>query len=422
MFKSKAADRSFRNQFSKAYKVLYKEGCLCYLTEILDSAQEGFPFLWVNGEKYVFSNEVLDAGTKLFKHFGKIQGTIRDLYECIVDESVEITIEYIMKELAKNLEVFDQTWVSYEQIYVMELMLIEADARLLITEAIETEKQLSAIELREKGRGRIVVDSQAHTAARSKLVQILGKINSVANPEGLGRDDLTNDILLAAEGLFRRISPTQSNAVRNLAQRIKKVFQEFKALLKRYDQNIEVVDPQLKNNQELVDILSEFESSWSQGLTYFMDTTRLSQLLHFSQVIEATVEKHSEFREAVEQRDSEIFLTIPALLILKSLEGEDKDICRLFYPDMYAETLGKSDVVKDLKRLYTKLRRQFGRYELYNLMEKCVIEVKLSAKERELSECLELERLLLKEIRGLAMELSRNNPQEWNKFLDVVIR
>ncbi len=57
---------------------------------------------------------------------------------------------------------------------------------------------------------------------------------------------------------------------------------DFRALLKKYDQNIEVVDPQLKNNQELVDILVEFENSWSQGLTYFLDSTRLSQLLHFS--------------------------------------------------------------------------------------------------------------------------------------------
>lgn len=79
----------------------------------------------------------------------------------------------------------------------------------------------------------------------------------------MGRDDLTNDILLAAEGIYRRISPTQSNAVRNLAQRIKKVFIDFKSLLKKYDQNIEVVDPQLKNNAELVEILIEFENSWS---------------------------------------------------------------------------------------------------------------------------------------------------------------
>jgi iron uptake system EfeUOB component EfeO/EfeM len=74
-------------------------------------------------------------------------------------------------------------------------------------------------------------------------VQILGKINSVANPEGMGRDDLSNDILLAAEGIYRRISPAQSKAVRNLVERIKKTFNDLKMLLRKYEQNIEVVDP-----------------------------------------------------------------------------------------------------------------------------------------------------------------------------------
>ena len=103
-------------------------------------------------------------------------------------------------------------------------MLIEADARRFITEAIETEKDLATIETKEKSRGRIVVDTQEYIQKRSKLIQILGKINSVANPEGMGRDDLGNDILLASEGIYRRISPTQSKAVRNLAERVKKSF------------------------------------------------------------------------------------------------------------------------------------------------------------------------------------------------------
>jgi len=168
-----------------------------------------------------------------------------------------------MEEMAKHLEAFDRTWVSYEQIYVLELMLIEADARLFITEAIETDKEIAHIEQREKARGRIVVDTVEYTEKRGKLIQILGKINSVANPEGMGRDDLGNDILLAAEGIYRRISPTQSKAVRNLAERIKKTFLDFKQLLRKYETNIEVVDPQLKNNIELVEILVEFENSWS---------------------------------------------------------------------------------------------------------------------------------------------------------------
>ena len=40
----KTADRNYRNDFSKAYKILYNQESLCYLTEILDSAQEGTPF------------------------------------------------------------------------------------------------------------------------------------------------------------------------------------------------------------------------------------------------------------------------------------------------------------------------------------------------------------------------------------------
>lgn len=232
-------------------------------------------------------------------------------------------------------------------------MLIEADARLYITEAIEADRDLLQIEQREKARGRIVVDTIEYTEKRAKLIQILGKINSVANPEGMGRDDLSNEILLAAEGIYRRISPAQSRAVRNLAERIKKALLDFRLLLRKYDQNIEVVDPQLKNNSELVDVLVEFENSWSQGLTYFCDTRKLQQLLHFSQVIEATAEKHTKFNEQLEQRDAEIFLNIPALLILKSLEQDDKEICELFYPSMYDPDTVKGQKVITMRKLYS---------------------------------------------------------------------
>lgn len=75
-----------------------------------------------------------------------------------------------------------------------------------------------------------------------------------------------------------------------------------------------------------------------------------------------------------------------------------------------------------MRALFGKLRRSHGRYELFNLIEKCIIEVSLSNEERSHIMDLDLERLLLKDIRGLAMQLSRNNPADWNKFLDVVLR
>ena len=63
----------------------------------------------------MFSHEVLDAGRKLFHQFRLIQNFIRALYERILeDNSSNITIIYVMEEMAKHLEQFDCTWVHYE--------------------------------------------------------------------------------------------------------------------------------------------------------------------------------------------------------------------------------------------------------------------------------------------------------------------
>lgn len=86
---------------------------------------------------------------------------------------------------------------------------------------------------------------------------------------------------------------------------------------------------------ELVEILVEFENNWTKGLTYFMDHKKCRQLIHFSSVIEATGEKHKTFSEQLDNREAEIFVIIPSLLILKSLEGDDKDICSFFNPEMF---------------------------------------------------------------------------------------
>ena len=55
------------------------------------------------------------------------------------------------------------------------------------------------LEVREKPKGKVLHECNEYNAQRGKLVKILGKINSVANSEGKGRDDLNIEILLAAE-------------------------------------------------------------------------------------------------------------------------------------------------------------------------------------------------------------------------------
>ncbi len=74
-------------------------------------------------------------------------------------------------------------------------MLIEKDARRYITSAIELEKEISSAEVRERAKGKIMVDCPEYNKNWSKLIHTINKINSVANPDGKGRDDLIPEIL-----------------------------------------------------------------------------------------------------------------------------------------------------------------------------------------------------------------------------------
>lgn len=48
----------------------------------------------------------------------------------------EISVDKIVNSLISELLEFDKTWVAFERFYVLELMIIETDARRFITEAI----------------------------------------------------------------------------------------------------------------------------------------------------------------------------------------------------------------------------------------------------------------------------------------------
>lgn len=61
-------------------------------------------------------------------------------------------------------------------------------------------------------------------------------------------------------------------------------------------------------------------------------------------------------------------------------------------------------------------------FDYYNLIEKCLLEVKLSDNEKKQEIEYDVQNKIIKEIKGLAMCLSRFKPADWNKFLDVVIK
>lgn len=72
----------------------------------MDSAQENFPHLWVNGEKYVFSDDVIAAGDSLYRNLL----SVRDFASKMDEFSEEIQ----QSELIELLNKFEAAWVTYE--------------------------------------------------------------------------------------------------------------------------------------------------------------------------------------------------------------------------------------------------------------------------------------------------------------------
>lgn len=79
-------------------------------------------------------------------------------------------------------------------------MLIETDARRYISEITYLERELLITEIKESARDKnYILESSLYKNIRERYVQVLNVINSIANVEGRGREDLDISILLDAE-------------------------------------------------------------------------------------------------------------------------------------------------------------------------------------------------------------------------------
>jgi hypothetical protein len=58
-----------------------------------------------------------------------------------------------------------------------------------------------------------------------------------------------------------------------LADKIKQSLRCFRVLLRRYSENIDAVDPQLRNNKELTELVEIYENAWSLGKDQLLDET-----------------------------------------------------------------------------------------------------------------------------------------------------
>jgi hypothetical protein len=300
-------------------------------------------------------------------------------------------------------------------------MLIEKDSRRHIAKAIECEQEIKSYEVIEKLKGRVVIHSAVYDQVRKRFLDICGEINSVANTAGKGRSDFDINVLIAAEEITRKITNNKSRAVRKLAEQIKITFNNLRLLLRKYSANIEMVDPQLKNNADLADTLLSLEKAWDKGREFFLNRRELDMLVSLSELIEGLSEKYKEIQEKIESTEAEIFIIIPCLAILKSLDSNNSSLITMFCPpEIDNKKTKEQDSLNNIKTLYHELKLRNDRYDLYNVIEQALLDRPDSR-----INCLNIHKeeitKLLQDIKSVAIILQRNKPSEWNALLETAM-
>ena len=429
-FNIKISNRDYRKKFTKAYIFLYQDNSLGYLTEILDSAQEGTPYLFVNGEKYIFSKEVIERGNQLFISFCSLIMLITDDVNLIYDEIIfdDNKLKNMINDLKNCLSEFDKKWTMYEEKYIMELIYIEKISRRFIYEGIKLEKELSLYENRANIKGKNLINNyendKEYNDLREKFIKIINYLNKIANINGKGRDDLDINILYQSEKVLRTVTEVQSISLRKLANNIKITLNDLRFLFRKYNLNIEGVDPQLLNNPELVSKLFNFEQIWEKGKIYLCNKRKYNQLMVFNKIIELVNEKYKgkNIGSLIEESDPKIIIIIPAVLILRSIDNHNYDIIKDYIYNFKKDNNFIS-VKETIKKVYKKIKDS---YYAYNLFEKLLLfnEGKdENSINKEMEKYLKNEEItkFIKNIKILSINMQRDNPSEWNEFFQLAM-
>lgn len=148
----------------------------------------------------------------------------------------------------------------------------------------------------------------------------------------------------------------------------------------------------------------------------------MKRFLHFSERLEAIAEKHPDFNEQIQNRDAEIFVSIPCLLLLMAIDKEDQNLCKLFCPKMFEEDSDLNKQFKELVDSHFTGKCIDQDFQLYNILEKTILEIEVSESEWRWIEddAISVDQILQK-IKILAIQLSWSKPTDWNQFMDVLL-
>jgi len=325
------ASRAYRSSFTINYRALFPDESRNYRVDVLEASIEQYAVIWVNGDKFEFSQEAMRRSEVLQKAWSEL-GTLLERWDGPKPSR---------SELRAVLQALDAAWASLESKYISELIEIEEKARSLIVQAIDHERALQLFELQEPiaGKAQKLGKEEATPGCEEeqrKLVADIARLNSVANFRRKGRDDLAVDVLNDAVATLRRCDEEEKrcssmgshrgstsadarNAARLLASDVVESFGAMRSYLREVERCLERVDPHLCNNAGLVVRLVDWEESWEVGARYVQHPALLDAICDLVAEIRAAQRIAPALTQMCEDCDVELFMCLPRIVWLRFL-------------------------------------------------------------------------------------------------------
>lgn len=444
------ANRSYRSGFTINYRALFPDESRNYRVDILEASVEQNAVIWVNGDKFEFSQEAMQCAEDLQRAWSELCALLERWKGGDPGEKPQRT------EMRTSLVTLDVAWAAFEKKYISELIAIEDQARKLIVQAVDSEKRLRDLEAKY-GETEALLARFEYQAEQRRLVGSISYLNSVANFRRKGRDDLPADVLFDAVRTIQRCDLAEKNgqstelsaAARTLCGDVVESFVAMRLYLREIGKCLERVDPHLCNNAGLVTRLVDWEESWEVGARYVQNELLLTGICDLVAEIRLAQHVAPSLRDMCEECDVDLFLVMPRIIWLRGLCKPSQQVQvfksllphRFLEPPLVGDSWNVDDELSNFVLFFRHVNstlmgnwRAVGSHiaerSAWEVLVKRVVLGDGEAEKEEVYGGLSSSRPqaeatveeLVNKMEAWSMELQRHCAEDWNQFAGILIQ
>lgn len=431
--RAKTTSRAYRTKFTVHYRAAVPDGGRHYRVEVLSASLAQHGAIWVNGAKFEFSAEVMRRGVELKRQLAELCTCLSDMVQK-GEESPKTNAKVFQAsrtELCTRLEAFDVAWVGFEQAYINQLIEIEKSARGILVEAFQHERSLRCLEASAGGAMPETGPSALEYAdVQRRLFACLSRLNSVANVNRKGREDLSPEVFNVATVALRNGLSDGSAPNSAIIIEVVDAYEAMRDYLRRVEPFLDQVAPRLSENAGLAARLAQLEEGWELGATYLLKKPMCDATCSIVKELKGILRSDPRLSQLCETCDVEWLLVLPKLLWLCYLEHPTRhvEVLRHLLPQHFAEATIHTNVrLQDLQASYARARhalrfaalpRSNGAWDILVRQVSSSAGGPLKSTDTSLPDVLEF----VKVLETWSMELQRHCPQDWNQYSALLAR